>query len=429
MFGDSRILTHYVFYKRLRFKKKKNRIFETLSVLFIPVLKTASHIEQLHYCVIIPTYNNCKTLKQVIDGVLEYTENVIVVNDGSTDNTDKILKNYGEIQIVNLKKNLGKGAALKQGFTEAIKQGFTYAITIDSDGQHFPNDIPVFVEEVLKNGEALLIGSRNMEQEGVPKKSSFGNRFSNFWFWVETGIKLKDTQSGYRLYPLSKINKLSLSTTKFEFEIEVIVKAAWSGVRVKNVPVKVLYDENERVSHFRPFKDFTRISILNTWLVLVAFIYIKPRDYIRLFKKKGVKRFFLEDLLQSSDPIEKKSMSVALGIFFGIAPFWGFQTVLVLFFAQLLKLNKFISFAFSNISLPPLIPLIVYASLKTGSIFIGKGEIPVFAWETFKTLDGFKENMIQYIVGSLVLAFIMAILFYGFTWTLLRFNKKKISAY
>src|SRR5690606_1887547 len=140
--------------------------------------------------------------------------------------------------------------------------GYEYAITIDSDGQHFPDDIPVFLEVLEKENGTLLIGSRNMMQEGVPKKSSFGNRFSNFWFWFETGIKLEDTQSGYRAYPLHKI-PLKYFTRKFEFEIEVIVRAAWKGTRVKNVPVKVLYDMNERVSHFRPFKDFTRISILN----------------------------------------------------------------------------------------------------------------------------------------------------------------------
>ena len=98
-----------------------------------------------------------------------------------------------------------------------------------------------------------------MTQEGVPKKSSFGNKFSNFWFWFETGIKLEDTQSGYRLYPLKTIPK-NYFTRKFEFEIEVIVRSAWNGVAVKNVPIKVLYDPSERVSHFRPFKDFTRIE-------------------------------------------------------------------------------------------------------------------------------------------------------------------------
>src|SRR5690606_21387153 len=216
-------------------------------------MDTAPHIYNrfrlLSCCVIIPTYNNHKTLQRVIDGVLEYTDAVFVVNDGSTDGTHQILVQYPRIEIIDLDKNQGKGMALRTGFKAAKAAGFAYAITIDSDGQHFPDDLPAFLNEIENEGEALLIGSRNMAQEGVPKKSSFGNKFSNFWFLLETGIRLEDTQSGYRLYPLNKLPE-GRFTNKFEFEIEVIVRTAWKGVIVKKVPVKVLYDINERVSHF-----------------------------------------------------------------------------------------------------------------------------------------------------------------------------------
>src|SRR5690606_30654115 len=136
-----------------------------------------------------------------------------------------------------------KGNALRKGFEKARSLGYTHAITIDSDGQHFPSDIPLFIE-TLENATSkalLLIGARNMSQEGIPKKSSFGNRFSNFWFWFETGIRLSDTQSGFRLYPLEELSKLSLYTKKFEFEVEVIVKAAWQDVEVKNIPIQIHY--------------------------------------------------------------------------------------------------------------------------------------------------------------------------------------------
>lgn len=248
------------------------------------VPETLSLIKELRICVLIPTYNNHKTLKRVLDGVLIFTDNVIVVNDGSTDTTAEILQQYPTITVIHLEKNRGKGHALRLGFQKALSMGFSYAITIDSDGQHYPDDIPVFVAALKKeNRDVLLIGSRNMSQEGIPRKSSFGNHFSNFWYKFETGIALEDTQSGYRLYPLRKIPKRYF-TPKFEFEIEVIVRAAWDGVPVKNVPVKVLYDPAERVSHFRPFQDFTRISILNTVLVSIALAYIKPRDLLRKFK-------------------------------------------------------------------------------------------------------------------------------------------------
>src|SRR5690606_40377372 len=114
------------------------------------------------------------------------------------------------------------------------------------------------------------------------------------WFWFETGIKPADTQSGYRLYPLDRIPK-KLYTNKFELEIEVIVRSAWKDIVVKNVPIKILYDPTERVSHFRPFKDFTRISILNTFLVLISLLYIFPRNAFRSFKKKRL-RIFLKKI-------------------------------------------------------------------------------------------------------------------------------------
>lgn len=263
---------------------------------------------QLKCCVIIPTYDNHKTLPRVLDGVLAYTQNIIVVNDGSTDSTSEILKSYQQIEVLHFEKNKGKGIALRNGFKKAMELGFTFAITIDSDGQHFPDDIPVFINalEIEKTKNVLFIGARNMGHSDVPKKSSFGNKFSNFWFWFETGKWLNDTQCGYRLYPLENLNHLNFYTSKFEFEIEVIVKAAWSGTNVKNIPVKVLYDESERVSHFRPFVDFTRISILNTWLVLVTLFISNPVIYSEDLKKKDLNVFSTRTFCIMTIPQKKR---------------------------------------------------------------------------------------------------------------------------
>lgn len=377
---------------------------------FMEPVTIQQKIKNLQCCVIVPTYNNCKTLKRVLSGVLEYTTDVIVVNDGSTDLTEKYIADFPQVQTIHLPENRGKGNALRVAFAAAEAQGFLFAITIDSDGQHYPKDIPVFIKalEASENKEVLLIGARNMTQEGIPKKSSFGNKFSNFWFWVETGIWLQDTQSGYRLYPLKALKKRKYYTTKFEFEIEVIVKAAWSGVAVKNVPVEVLYDEKERVSHFRPFKDFTRISILNTWLVIVAIVYIKPRNLIRRIRKKGFRRFLFEDFLSSQDSPRKKALSIALGVFIGLSPLWGFHTIIVIFLAIFFKLNKVIAFAFSNVSLPPFIPFVVTLSFKIGTWVLGENYVFSFseARENFEVLKHLKS----YIIGSITLSVSAAIL-------------------
>jgi glycosyltransferase involved in cell wall biosynthesis len=240
-------------------------------------------------CVLVPTYNNEKTLGKVINSLLDYTDQIIVVNDGSTDRTPELLKEYRQIDLVNYSPNKGKGNALRTGFRHAVKRGYDYAITIDSDGQHFAEDLPKFLVKLEDHPRAIIIGTRNMNQSSVPGKSSFGHKFSNFWFWVETGLRVGDTQSGYRLYPVKLLEKTKFLTRKFEFEIEVLVASAWRGIEITEVPVRVFYAEKQnRVSHFRPFQDFTRISILNTVLVTIAILYIKPRDFLRGIKKKNL---------------------------------------------------------------------------------------------------------------------------------------------
>lgn len=239
-------------------------------------------------CVLIPTYNNATTIGSVIEGVARFTDQVIVVNDGSTDETAKILSRYPQLVVVDYKPNKGKGFALRNGFKRALEAGYDYVISIDSDGQHYPDDLPAFMQALDEHPRAIIIGARNMNQSSVPGKSSFGNNFSNFWYRLETGIRVSDTQSGYRLYPVKALRHMRFITRKYEFEIEVLVRAAWSGIEVVQVPVKVFYPKKEeRISHFRPFRDFTRISILNTVLVLITFLYIKPRDFFRSFKKKS----------------------------------------------------------------------------------------------------------------------------------------------
>lgn len=379
----------------------------------------------LKCCVIIPTYNNCQTLQKVIESVLDQTENVIVVNDGSTDGTSEILARFPKIEQIQIQQNKGKGNALREGFERAIGLRYEYTVTIDSDGQHFPSDIPLFLDTLQKSTtkNILLIGARNMEQEGVPKKSSFGNKFSNFWFWVETGIRLQDTQSGFRLYPILAMKDINLTTNKFEFEIEAIVKAAWAGIKVKNIPIKVHYEKTDRVSHFRPFKDFFRISVLNTWLVFLTFFYIKPRDLFRKLKKKGWKKFLKEDFLSHGDSAEKKSMSVALGVFVGLSPLWGFHTVSVIFLALLFKLNKVIAFAFSNVSLPPFIPFIIFASLKLGGWILGENF--VLSFEEIDPNLELMKYLKSYIVGSLALSVFGAIAFGFASYVFLILTKRK----
>ncbi len=387
--------------------------------------------ERLKVCILVPTYNNAKTLVPLLEDLQALQAPVIVVNDGSTDNTSKILEQFPRIICLQYSPNRGKGFALRKGFRAAVDRGFEYAISIDSDGQHFVKDIPAFLDLLENNPEALIIGARNMEQSSVPSKSSFGHRFSNFWYRVETGIKLPDTQSGYRLYPVARLASIPFITRRFEFEIEVIVLAAWNGIPVMSVPVSVYYaPASERVSHFRPVADFTRISILNTLLVIISFFYIKPRDLLRrLFLKQKWKEVFVDELFDPSQSDMRKSASVAYGIFMGILPIWGFQMITAIFGAILMKLNKGLVIVFANISIIPMIPLILYASFRFGAFWMPATAQHISDTKSLSlsvirsNFSGY--NFKQYLAGSISLAIVAALVAGAVTFVLLKIFSRK----
>ena len=383
-----------------------------------------SEIEAINGCIIIPTYNNEKTLKNVIEGVRQYvvSSSIIIVNDGSTDSTNSILEPYKtELTILSYPENKGKGYALRTGFKKVIEMGFENAITIDSDGQHYPDDIPLFISKAKKHPGALLMGSRNMNQDGVPGKSSFGNKFSNFWFKLETGIDLPDTQTGFRLYPLAHLKLIKLRTTKFETEIEVIVKLAWKGVDIIPINVKVLYDPDERVSHFRPFNDFSRISVLNTYFVILTAMWYLPK---RLFISSKKKNFWIKlknDVLRPNESIFVKAFSIGFGFFMGIVPIWGFQLLIGIPLAFLFKLNKVLFVAAANISIPPMIPFILFASFAFGGLFY---EAPVVLPPLSEfTLETIYVSFTQYAIGAILLAIAMGLVGFLVTFTSLKLMK------
>ncbi len=373
-------------------------------------LAISERFKHLRTCVIVPTYNNEKTLGNLLQDLLSYTDQIIVVNDGSTDSTSKILARFQSLHQISYEKNVGKGWALRCGFKKALELGFQYAITIDSDGQHFAEDLPKFLDEVEKNLDCLIIGKRNMAQAGIPGKSSFGNKFSNFWYWVETGYKMEDTQSGYRLYPIEQLRSFNFFTKKFEFEIEVIVRSAWKGIFITAVPVKIFYEEkSKRVSHFRPFQDFSRISVLNTVLVTIAIAYIKPRDFLRKLFKKETRQELLRQLFHPEDSNYKKAASIGFGVFMGIVPIWGFQMITAIALAIAFKLNKALVILAANISFPPFIPFILYLSHVTGKIWMGEKAVEI-SFSKGITLQVIQDSFAQYVFGAVTLSIFSGLL-------------------
>lgn len=243
-------------------------------------------VEENEVCAVIPTYQNAKTLLKVVADVHRVVDTVFVVDDGSNDGTaallDKATGNERPEKVLTHPKNCGKGAALKTGLTYARQQGFRYAVTVDADGQHRADDIPALLKAVEEEPDALAIGSRGLQHENMPAKSTFANRFSNFWFALQTLQRLPDTQSGLRIYPLRRLHGLRWMSARYEAELTLLVFSAWAGVKLLPVPVSVYYPpRDQRVTHFRPGRDFTRISVLNTLLCFLMVVYGWPRIFCR----------------------------------------------------------------------------------------------------------------------------------------------------
>ena len=238
-------------------------------------------LKSTRICALIPTYNNAGTILDVVRRVHQQMRDIIVVDDGCTDDTLARLATLDfPVTVVSHPRNKGKGAALATGFRKAIQMGFDHALTIDADGQHYPEDIPLMLSALDVHPNALIVGSRQFTDENMSGKSKFANRFSNFWFRLQTTINLPDTQTGMRIYPLHRLYGLNLLTSRYEAELELLVFAAWRNVPLVPVPIRVYYPPKEqRVSHFRPAYDFTRISILNTFLCIGALLF----GYINMY--------------------------------------------------------------------------------------------------------------------------------------------------
>ena len=220
--------------------------------------------------VVIPVYNHGKTLRSVVERTLQWHDEVMVVDDGSTDDGWAAVSGM-DIHRIRHSRNFGKGCAIRSAAKKAEGLGITHVVTLDADGQHDPNDLHLFISAIHRSPRAIVVGKRNFDMGYVPSGSRIGRRISNFWLWVQTGRSLGDTQSGYRAYPVAVLNALKLRERRYAFENEVLTKAAWAGIELLEVDISTFYPaDEERVSHFRLFTDNVRLSLLNARLTLRA---------------------------------------------------------------------------------------------------------------------------------------------------------------
>jgi glycosyltransferase involved in cell wall biosynthesis len=360
--------------------------------------------------IVIPVYNHGRTLRNVVCQALEANKEVIVVDDGSTDGGAETISDLN-VRLISHSENRGKGAAIMTASQEASILGATHIVTIDADGQHNPADLVRFIPIIEKNLDAIIIGARVFDPYTTPFGTRFGRAFSNIWLRVQTGYAIKDTQSGFRAYPLPLLKWLKLKDCYYSFEIEVLVKAAWAGVDLEEVDISVYYPSpSDRVSHFRPFLDNFRLSILNTKLTIRAVVPI-PHKKFKPESEKTEKISLLRplklirSLLGDNCSPQQLAAAGGLGVFIGAVPLIACQTITILFAASFLRLNKVMALAASQLCIVPFIPALC---IEVG-YFVRHGR---FLTEVSIETIGYQglERFFEWFLGSLILGPVLGFL-------------------
>ncbi|HEY2330178.1 MAG TPA: DUF2062 domain-containing protein [Verrucomicrobiae bacterium] len=373
----------------------------------------------MKFCVVIPCFNHATTVAAVARPAQEHFP-VLVVDDGST----VPLPELPNCTLIQLKPNRGKGAALRAGLQRAAELGFTHAITMDADGQHFAEDLPKFLAAATAQPGALIVGVRDFFAAGCPTHRRRSNAVSTFWFRVETGVRLGDTQCGFRCYPLALAQRLKARSGRYAFELEFMVRASWVGTPIVVVPVKCTYADGIRNSHFRPVKDLAHITAMNIGLVLQSwFVPVALRAAWSFGERKSLGKTVRELFTDHAHEPTQMAGAVGLGLFFGIAPIWGFQMIAAAAVAHRLRLNKTIALLASNISIPPIMPFILFGALMLGHWLFTGQRLDFSPTQMSWALA--REYFWQWFVGSLVLAVLAGAAGTILTYLVARLVRKK----
>ncbi len=214
--------------------------------------------------VVIPAYNETLTILQVVGEALNITPIVIVVNDASQDDTAELVKKTSAI-LIDLPTNGGKAKALQVGFSKALALGVDAVVTLDGDAQHNPLDIPKLAIYFESYPNTLCIASRLKDRQNAPRSRRIANGIADFWVSWAAGTPIADSQSGFRLYPVTLLKTIGLiyeNKSGFVFESEVLIDAAHLGYEFVFIPIDTVYAEERRESHFRAGFDITQITLM-----------------------------------------------------------------------------------------------------------------------------------------------------------------------
>lgn len=365
------------------------------------------------WCVV-PVYNNGATVKDVVAGCCSVLKNVVVVDDGSTDVDLAALFLSEDVFVLRHGKNLGKGRAILTAAEYITSRGGTWMITIDGDGQHHPEDIKKFLPLLNEDDPAIIIGSRNFDTENVPGKSRFGRRFANFWLRIETGLYIDDCQSGFRAYPLKYLNQMKFRGSHYDFEAEVLARAAWAGLGLRTVPIEVYYPApEERVSGFRPFLDNLRLTHAHAKLVGRRLLPFPHRRLVSGSKGRELTLLrhpgkFIKKLLRENVTPGGLGFAAAGGVFFGALPLLFSHTLVILYVSSRLRMNKVVAVNAQHICMPPFVPALC---IEVGYFLRWGHWLSDISFAT--VFRQFSDRLLEWFLGSLIVAPLAALLVGG----------------
>lgn len=220
--------------------------------------------------IVIPAYNEARTIRGIAEQALRQTDRVIIVDDGSTDGTSEVLAGL-PVVLVHHAVNLGKAAALWDGFRIALDGGAEFIATLDGDGQHLPADIARLLRVARRYPDRIVIGARLRTRANAPLARRFANSFADFWISWAAGYPVADSQSGERVYPASLLRRVQARHDQgaaFTLESALLILGAPLGYESVAVPIETIYHRDARASHFRPVRDIPRIGALVTKSIL-----------------------------------------------------------------------------------------------------------------------------------------------------------------
>jgi uncharacterized protein (DUF2062 family) len=359
----------------------------------------------------IPVYNNRETVRKVAEECRAVLGKVLVVDDGSTDADLTELLAGLDVTLLTHGENRGKGEAILTASRYIEEHGGEYMITIDADGQHLPRDLHTFLPLLRTEDPAIVIGCRNFNTDNVPGSSRFGRSFANFWLLVETGLVIRDCQSGFRAYPVRLLNRLRFKGAHYDFEAEVLARGAWGGLALKMVDIDVMYPKpEERVSSFKPFLDNLRLTGIHSMLVGRRMVPLRHEQLVERNREPELSLVrhpgkVLRKLLMESATPEGLALSAAVGLFIAVLPIPFFHSVIILFFAMRLNLNKIVALNIQHLAMPPVMPALC---IELGYYFRHGRWLTDLSFET--VFRQFSSRFYEWFIGSLFIAPLAALL-------------------